>query len=127
MEISELKSIIEKSGLSAYKIEKDLGISNGTLGQVLKGNKKLPEKYEASLRALVKEVDAKLVIDVPEEPISANNYAYDPEQGEVDLNDYDTIDVDSDKFVGEVMNSEYVPLKTKKQVKRPLMDIADLL
>lgn len=53
MESSELKTIIEKSGLSAYRIEKDLKIPNGTLNQVIKGTKKLPEKYEESLRGLV--------------------------------------------------------------------------
>jgi hypothetical protein len=53
MEISELKTIIEKSGLSVYRIEKDLKIPNGTLNQVIKGTKKLPEKYEEPLRGLV--------------------------------------------------------------------------
>jgi hypothetical protein len=52
MESSELKTIIEKSGLSAYRIEKDLKIPNGTLNQVIKGTKKLPEKYEEPLRGL---------------------------------------------------------------------------
>lgn len=179
MEISELKSIIEKSGLSAYKIEKDLKIPNGTLGQVLKGKKVLPQKYEAALRELVaivklryadvkpdipvewpnvthvgrdesgvNEDEATLEIEQSEEPISVNNYGYDPEQGEIDLNEYEKIEADSDKFVGEVMQGEDISLNVdalpkggidnidfgnihletkRKEVKRPLMDIADLL
>lgn len=169
MEISELKSIIEKSGLSAYKIEKDLKITNGTLGKVLKGEKVLPEKYEEPLRFLAKEAprdnplinsargrdesgvnedEATLEIEEQEVPVSANNYAAEPEVGEVDLNEYEKIESDGDKFVGEVMDGEEISLNVdglpkmnindldfgniqlvtkKKQVKRPLMDIADLL
>src|SRR6185312_6337651 len=164
----------------------------GTLGQVLKGKKVLPQKYEAALRELVaivklryadvkpdipvewpnvthvgrdesgvNEDEATLEIEEPEETISVNNYGYDPEQGEVDLNEYEKIEADSDKFVGEVMQGEDIlpgitieeclkiqddvskantqeeldsiqdelndMVKPKKQVKRPLMDIVDLL
>lgn len=148
MEISELKSIIEKSGLSAYKIEKDLKITNGTLGKVLKGEKVLPEKYEEPLRFLAKEAprdnplinsargrdesgvnedEATLEIVEQKGTVSVNNYGEEPEVGEVDLNEYQKIEADSDKFVGEVINGEGAPIKIKKQVKRPLMDIADLL
>jgi len=186
MEISELKSIIEKSGLSAYKIEKDLKIPNGTLGQVLKGKKVLPEKFEEPLRFLAKEVprdnplinaargrdesgvnedEATLEIEQPEEPVSVNNYSEDPEIGEVDLNEYEKMEADSDKFVGNVLIGDVPYMDSRdamdepfpewkrgidkqefeilsigrfdnpvpddappiKQVKRPLMDIADLL
>lgn len=206
MEILELQEIISKSGLSAYKIEKDLKIPNGTLGQVLKGKKVLPEKYEQSLKTLayatqnedieehkaklvieeesnlvyldeidvessevgmkdlksipvspisfseVEEHKATLIITEPEEPISVDNYVEEPEVGEVDLNEYEKMESDNDKFVGKVMEVENHPyvdtdiylgkvpedqikkvgqvldvISKKKEIKRPLMDIADLL
>jgi len=96
----------------------------------------------------VNEDEATLEIVEQKGTVSVNNFAEEPEVGEVDMNEYEKIEADSDKFVGEVMNGEEISLNVdvlpkmnindldfgniqlvtkKKQVKRPLMDIADLL
>jgi len=143
MESSELKTIIEKSGLSAYRIEKDLKIPNGTLNQVIKGSKKLPEKYEEPLRGLgglikpINEIElpAVSISDVPTVGKQQISYkqttpeSYDgarvtveevPEPEEVKGQSLLQPFLET---VGNIIASE----KAKKQVKRPDMSIADLL
>lgn len=148
MEISELQTIIEKSGLSNYRIEKDLKIPNGTLAQVLKGTKKLPEKYEAPLRGLVimsgetpvsvediAAINSEPSITIEEVPEPEEVYTFSKEEGvitlegkEKNLNDEQSF-IEADKRMKETYGEgikDFANVKTK-QVKRPDMSIADLL
>lgn len=108
METTELKQIIEKSGLSVYRIEKDLKIPNGTLSQVLSGKKKLPEKYEAALRFLAKES-------------SVVNPLINAARGR------DESGINEDELQTPLTIEQVPEPQEVKQVKRPDMSIADLL
>lgn len=144
MESSELKTIIEKSGLSAYRIEKDLKIPNGTLNQVIKGTKKLPEKYEEQLRSLgglipdVKFLDQRPInkeignFPEPEEVLDNSSAVTKDDLVEIRENMRKAVEreqTESNKEFAELYNgmiSDDAP-KKRKQVKRPDMSIADLL
>jgi len=51
----DLKTTIEKTGLTANAIESKLKIPQGTLNKALKGSRALPQKWEAPLTKLAKD------------------------------------------------------------------------
>lgn len=66
MDSKELKSIINKSGMSVNAIEKHIGIGQGVLGKVMSGKRKIPEKYWEPIRNLVKIPDV-TIYDIRDE------------------------------------------------------------